>query len=160
MDSLISTFHIDTYAILSQVFNFAIIFIALYLFAVKPLSKLMAEREDKIKKGVTDAGLNAEMLANTQKEYDEMIVKAKMEADNILKQVKKDADVKKSEMMEKAKGEVGALIAAGKKSLEAEKIKMVEEAKKEVVSLVMLATEKLLEAKGANLEAQPPKFNS
>ena len=145
MDSLITTFHIDWKIIIAQAINFGIVFAVLYMFALKPLKKLMAERENKIAKGVEDARINAEMVANTKKEYDAVIAKAKAEAHELFQEGKKDAEAKKAEMMEKAKLEVAGLIENGKKTLENEKAKMVEEAKKEIVSLVVSATEKILE---------------
>jgi len=157
MDSLITTFHIDWKIIIAQAINFLIVFLVLYFFAIKPLKKLMAERVDKISKGLTDATSNALVLENTKKEYDDMIVKAKMEADVIWKQGKMETEVKKTAMIAKAKGEVDVLIEAGKKTLEAEKIKMIGDAKKELVSLVVKATEKLLESKGASYDEEAVK---
>ena len=48
MDSIISTFHIDWKIIIAQAINFGVVFIVLYIFALKPLSKLMNERAEKI----------------------------------------------------------------------------------------------------------------
>jgi len=144
MDSLISTFHIDWKIIVAQAINFGIVLLVLYVFALKPLKKLMSERTEKIAKGVTDAKENAEMIEKTKKEYDEVLNKARAEAHTIFQEGKKDADAKKAEMLENAKKEVDAMIASGKKTLEGEKAKIIEEAKKEIVSLVVLATEKVL----------------
>ena len=69
MDSLISTFHIDWHLIVAQAVNFAIVFAVLYWFALKPLGKLMEERKETIEKGLADAKSNAQLLANTEKEY-------------------------------------------------------------------------------------------
>ena len=70
MNSIITTFHIDWKIILAQAVNFAIVFAVLYFFALKPLNKLMAERAEKIAKGVNDAKTNAETLTATKAEYD------------------------------------------------------------------------------------------
>ncbi|MEA3399545.1 MAG: F0F1 ATP synthase subunit B [Patescibacteria group bacterium] len=145
MDSLINTFHIDWKIIIAQAINFGVVFLVLYLFALKPLKKLMDKREDKITKGVEDAKHNAELVQKTKEEYDEVITKAKSEAHQLFQQGKKDAEIKKTEMMTQAKEEVSTLIANGKKTLDNEKVKMVEEAKKEVVDLVVKVTEKILE---------------
>lgn len=144
MDSLITTFHIDWKIIIAQVINFGIVFAILYLFALKPLKKLMTEREEKITKGVTDAKDNAEMIEKTKKEYDEVLNKARTEAHELFQEGKKEAETKKAEMIENAKKEVESMIQSGKKTLESEKVKIIEEAKKEIVSLVVLATEKVL----------------
>ena len=145
MESLITTFHIDWKIIIAQAINFIIVFVVLYMFALKPLKKLMGERENKIAKGVEDAKINAEMVINTKAEYDAVIAKAKAEAHELFQEGKKEAEAKKTEMMEQAKLDVANLIQSGKKTLENEKVKIVEEAKKEIVSLVVSATEKILE---------------
>ena len=145
MDSLITTFHIDWKIIIAQAINFAIVLAVLYFFALKPLKKLMAERSDRIAKGLTDAKSNESLLASTKAEYDAVLAKARNEAHEIFLEGKKEAEIKKSAMMEDAKHEVESLIASGKKTLENEKARMVDEAKKEIVSLVVAATEKLLE---------------
>lgn len=147
MDSIIETFHIDWKIIIAQAINFGIVFVILYVFALKPLSKLMSERSERISKGIDDAKTNADILTRTETEYNEAIAKAKAEASKIFQEGKKEADTKRTEMLEKAKTEVSLVIDSGKKVLEAEKIKMVEEAKKEIVALTLQATEKLLGGK-------------
>ncbi len=145
MASIISTFHIDWQIMLAQAINFAIVLAVLYFFALKPLNKLMAERAEKIAKGVSDAKTNAETLAATKSEYEAALVSARAEAQAILQENRKNADKKRAEMLEVAKTDVEKLIQNGKKTLEAEKVKMVEEAKKEIVSLAMEVTKKLLD---------------
>ena len=146
MDSLITTFHIDWKIIIAQAINFGIVFAVLYFFALKPLNKMMSERTQNIEGGLKNAVKNAELLANTKKEYDSIMANARTEAHTIFQEGKKEAEVKKAEMLENAKIEVEKMITNGKKTLEAEKNKMVEEAKGEIVSLVVKATEKLLES--------------
>lgn len=147
MDSIISTFKIDWKIIIAQMVNFGIVFVVLYVYALKPLSKLMAERSEKINKGINDAKENAEILKSTSTEYEKVIAKAKNEANEIFQAGKKEAEAKKNEMIEKARAEVETMIANGKKSLEAEKAKVMDEAKKEIVALAMSATEKIISSK-------------
>ena len=147
MESIISTFHIDWKIIIAQMINFGVVFVVLYIFALKPLSKLMVERSEKIDKGIDDAKTNAATLLKTKAEYDEMLSKAQAEANKIFQEGKKEAENKKALMLEDAKKEVAGVIENGKKTLEAEKVKMVEDAKKEIVSLAMIATEKLINSK-------------
>lgn len=147
MDSIISTFHIDWKIIIAQAVNFGVVFVVLYIFALKPLSKLMEERSEKIAKGISDAKTNATILEKTSAEYEEALSKARIEANKIFQDGKKEAEAKKVLMLEDAKKEVSTIIENGKKVLEVEKVKMVEEAKKEIITLAMLATEKLLSSK-------------
>lgn len=144
MDSFIATFHIDWKILIAQAINFGVIFLLLYFFALKPLKKIMSERTNTIEKGLADAKHNAELIENTRKEYEETLGKARVEAQAVFAEGKKDAEAKKAEMIAKASSEVEAMIETGKKNLESEKNKMVEEAKAEIVSLVVAATEKVL----------------
>jgi F-type H+-transporting ATPase subunit b len=147
MDSIISTFHIDWKIIIAQAINFGVVFVVLYFFSLKPLSKLMEERSEKIARGMDDAKVNAALVEKTRGEYNDALLKARAEANKIFQDGKKEAEKKKTEMLEAAKVEVTTVIENGKKMLEAEKMKMIEEAKKEIVSLTMLATEKILSSK-------------
>ncbi len=147
MESIINTFHMDWHIIVAQAVNFAVVLIVLYLFALKPLNKLMSERSEKIGKGVSDAKANAELLQATKAEYETALAKARAEANDIFQSGKKEAEAKRTEMLESAKREVATMVEGGKKTLEAEKAKMVENAKKEVVALIVAATRKVLEDK-------------
>ena len=147
MESIISTFHIDWKIIIAQAINFGVVFVVLYIFALKPLSKLMSERSEKIGKGIDDAKTNAELVAKAKIQYDEAIAKAKSEANKIFQEGKKEAETKRASMLEEAKKEVDTLIANGRKTLEADKIKIVEEAKKDIATLATLASEKILSSK-------------
>jgi F-type H+-transporting ATPase subunit b len=147
MESIIETFHIDWKIIIAQAFNFIVVFIVLYIYALKPLSKLMKERSEKISQGINDAKTNALVLNQTQKEYDAKLQEARVEAQKIFDAGKKEAEVKKAELLEKARLDVATMIENGKKNLEAEKAKIMEDTKKEIVSLAMLATEKIISKK-------------
>lgn len=144
MDSFINAFHIDWKIIIAQVVNFGVIFLVLYLFALKPLKKIMQERTRKIEQGLKDAHDNALLIAQSKDEYESMLKKAKAEAHELFQEGKREAEAKKAEMIANAQKDVENMIVNGKKILESEKAKMIEEAKREVVSLVVSATEKVL----------------
>ena len=69
MESIIETFHIDWKIIIAQAINFGVVFVVLYIFALKPLSKLMAERSERISKGIEDAKKSKELLEQATLEY-------------------------------------------------------------------------------------------
>lgn len=147
MQSIISTFHIDWKIIIAQVINFTVVFVVLYIFALKPLSKLMKERSLKIGKGIADAKVNAEMLEKTNTEYEKALTRARAEANTIFQEGKKEAEAKRAAMLDDAKKQVAEIIENGRKTLESEKTKMVEEAKKDITTLATLAAEKILSSK-------------
>ena len=145
MDSFINTFHIDWKIIIAQAINFAVVLFVLQLLALKPIKKLMKERTERIESGLEDATKNAEILKNTKKEYKDVLLKARAEANEIFQEIKKEAEEEKKRMIQITGKEVEEMVLNGKKLLEAEKIKMVNDAKVEIVSLVVKATEKILE---------------
>lgn len=144
MDSFISTFHLDWKIIVAQAVNFAVVVFVLYRFAIKPLSKNLNERKIAIEKGLADAKANAELLESAKKDYEKVLSEARLEADKIMKTVKKEAEVKKVELLGIAQAEVSALTLSAQKDLESQKKKMIHDAKKELAGLVVLATEKVL----------------
>ena len=147
MESIISTFHIDWKIIIAQAVNFGVVFVVLYIFALKPLSKLMADRSEKIKRGIDDAKVNAEILKKTELQSEEILAKARKEADRIFQEGKKETEAHKMKMMEETKAQVALVMENGKKMMEAEKVKMVGEAKNELASLALLAAQKIMTEK-------------
>lgn len=147
MDSIINTFHIDLKVMLAQIVNFGIVFVVLYLFALKPMMKIMRERTQKIEKGLADAKENEKLLNNTQNDYRETIAKAKSEAHELFQTGKKEAEAKARLMLAEAEKEVSDMIANGKKTLEAEKSKMLSEVKNEIATLAVKIAEKLVAGK-------------
>lgn len=144
MDSLISTFHIDWKLMVAQLINFAVVLLVLWIFALKPLKKLMDERGATIEGGLENAKKQAELLAAQQTEYDAMLSKARSDAAALMNEVKVEAEARRGELLAQAKTEADNVIANGKKELAAEKSRILEEAKKELIGLVTSATEKVL----------------
>jgi len=147
MEEFIKTFHIDWKLMLAQTFNFGLVFLVFYFIVAKPLGKLIKNRTEEIETGLADAIKNSSLLERTKKEYTEVLTKARMEAQKIFDEGKKEALIKKDDMLTEAKIEVETLITKGKKTLEIEKAKMVEEAKKELAGLAILAAQKIIEEK-------------
>ena len=147
MEEFVETFHIDWKLMIAQIINFGLVFLVFYFLAAKPLRKLMKERTEEIEGGLTNAKTNEELLKATKTEYESALQKARLEADAIFNESKKEVVKKREEMIENAKKEVATMIDAGKKSLEQEKTKMVNDAKNELASLAILAAEKVMQEK-------------
>lgn len=144
MEALIETFHIDIKLMIAQIINFILVFLAIYLLAAKPLRKTIEDRTKEIEEGLHNSKKNREILENTKKEYDSIVLSARKEAEGILKTTREDAENKKREMLEVANKEVAILIENGKKSLEQEREIIMKSVKKEIVDLVIATSEKVL----------------
>lgn len=102
MQELLSTFHVDVQLIVAQLINFTILMVLIVYTVVKPLRKMMQEREDKIRAGVDNA-IKAETLVNTAKDKSKDLLKeAKAEAHEIKSQASVQGDVIKDAKLHEA----------------------------------------------------------
>ena len=144
MDSIISTFHIDWKIIIAQAINFGVVFVVLYLFALKPLNKLMAERTEKINKGLDDSKKADELLQKATEEYKENTVKLRRLSMDTQKELQKDLERLRAENLERIKTDNDEWTKKRIKQMEIDKKALVESAKGELVSLAMLAAQKII----------------
>jgi len=80
MGEVISTFHIDVRLLIAQAVNFAIVFVILYYFGIKPLMKILTERSKKIEDSLKNATKIEKELQQTESKRAEVIKKAKVSA--------------------------------------------------------------------------------
>lgn len=147
MEAIIETFHIDLRLLIAQAVNFAIVFFVLYLFALKPLMKIMGERTNKIEKSLKDAKKVEERILEIENDYNAALAKAKKEAALIMEKASELSEKKKAEMIIKAKDEIGQIINQEKTKMQSEKAKVLKEIKKEMGDLIILSVEKVLAEK-------------
>jgi len=147
MDSIISTFHIDWKVIIAQMINFGIVFVVLYIYALKPLGKLMKERREKIETGIDDAKKSSILLQKATEEYKENTIKLRKISIDAQKELGKDLERLRAENLDRIKADNNQWIKKRMEQMEIDKKALVESAKSEIVSLAMLATEKLLSTK-------------
>jgi F-type H+-transporting ATPase subunit b len=145
MDSLIETFHIDWRLLIAQVVNFGIAFSVLYFFALKPLKKVMAERTNKIARGLDQSKEIEKRLTEANEEYRKEIAKAKTEAGSIVEKAAAVGEEKRKEMLEEAKQEIENLVGREKITMENERKRVSNELKAEVAELVAESIKKILE---------------
>jgi len=147
MESIISTFHIDWKIIIAQAVNFGVVFVVLYIFALKPLGKLMAERSEKIGKGIEDAKKSNELLQKIDEEYKQNTIKLRQLSIDAQKELGKDLEKLRAENIERIKADNDAWTKKRIEQMEIDKKALVEGAKSELVTLAMLAAKKIMEDK-------------
>ncbi len=147
MDSLIEIFRIDLRLLVAQMINFAIVISVLYFFALKPILKIMKEREEKIEKSIEEAKRIEEKLQKTDDDYKKALSNAKKEANGIMEKATAQADIRKEEMIMKAKEDIGVIINEEKAKIQTEKAEVLKELKQEVAQMVTVSLEKILEEK-------------
>ena len=147
MDSIISTFHIDWKIIIAQAINFGVVFVVLYIFALKPLSKLMVERSERISKGIDDAKKSNELLQQSAEEYKQNTIKLRQIAIDSQKELTKELDQLRVKNLDRIKADNNEWTKKRAEQMEIDKKVLVESAKNELVTLVMLAAKKIMAEK-------------
>ena len=147
MDSIISTFHIDWKIIIAQAVNFGVVFAVLYVFALKPLGKLMKERSERIAKGLDDAKKSNELLQKVAEEHKQNTIKLRQISIDAQKELTVELDQMRAKNLERIKADNEEWTKQRKEQLEIDKKALVESAKSEVMTLATLAAEKILAKK-------------
>ena len=126
------------------ILTFLLLLTVLAKFAWKPLLKMLKDREDLIRSSLEDAEKAQTELANLNAEREEIINKARSEAQSILSEGKVAASKLKDETLKAAKDQAKSILTDAEKQIRIEKHKAIEEIKSEVVDLSLSVAEKLI----------------
>ena len=126
------------------IITFLILLGVLTRFAWKPLLKALETRENEISQSLEDAKKAKQELERLSAEGDEIIAKARSEAQGIVSEGKKAADQLTANTLNKAKEEAMANLSAAKEQIKIERDKAIVEIKGEVVNLSLSIAEKLV----------------
>lgn len=146
MQELITTFHIDWKLMLAQLVNFAIVLAVLYRFALKPLTKVLTERQETIEKSLQDAKDIEQRLSETEARSKQAIREAQKEASALIEQAKRQADERRKELLAKTKQDIEQLVSAAKRQIEQEKQAMVGDARRELGDIVVAGMRRIVGA--------------
>ena len=126
------------------IITFLVLFFVLAKFAWKPLLKMLKDREDMIRSSLNDAEKAQSELAKLNAEGEEIINKARSEAQAILSQGKAAAAKMKEATLNDAKEKAKSITEDAQKQIQIEKEKAIAEIKGEVVNLSLSVAEKLI----------------
>ena len=126
------------------ILTFLLLLTVLAKFAWKPLLKMLKDREDLIRSSLEDAEKAQTELANLNAEREEIINKARSEAQSILSEGKVAASKLKDETLKAAKDQAKSILTDAEKQIRIEKHKAIEEIKSEVGDLSLSVATKLI----------------
>ncbi len=129
---------------IAQLVNFAIVAMILWFLILKPLTKKLAERQKMIDDSIANSKRIEETVTRGERDYQDRIDRAKVEANKILEKANAEAGKMGDEMKVKAKKEIEGLVETAKRNIKNEKQEMVAELKKETAGFVAIAVEKIL----------------
>jgi len=143
MDDLIKTFQIDWKLLIAQMINFTVVIIVLGLFAVKPLIKLMKEREDRIAGGIKHAEEMEEKIKEIAKLKEEEIKQGRKDGQNLIIQAEKTAEDLRQEKIQKTILEIEKMAKEARGRIREERDEMIKDVKNELGGLIATALNKV-----------------
>ena len=126
------------------ILTFLVLLGVLAKFAWNPLLKMLKDREDLIRSSLEDAEKAQTELARLNAEGEEIVNKARSEAQSILSEGKVAASKLKDETLKAAKDQAKSILTDAEKQIRIEKHKAIEEIKSEVVDLSLSVATKLI----------------
>ena len=128
-----------------SIINIIILFILLKLILFKPISKMMSDRTEKIKKNITDAENNKVETEKIKGEHQQQLEKLKEETNTIINNAHQKAQLEAEEMIKKTKHEAELLLAKAREQGGAEVQKALENVKNQVAGLALQAASKVIQ---------------
>lgn len=139
--------------------NLAVLLLLMKKFLFGPVTKLLDERSKEISDTIDGANTKLEQAAKTQKEYEERLLNAKVEAQSIVEDAKKRAQLEYDQKMQAAQNDIAQMQANAQKQAQADRAAMMEGARKEIAMLALLAASKVSQQK-MDGEAEQALVNS
>jgi F-type H+-transporting ATPase subunit b len=125
-------------------FNFALLLVILYLFAYKPVLKLLDQRAERIRESLEAADRARKEAAESQARTQEQMAEARREGQRLLDNARVQAEKFREDEMSKARQEADAFIERARQDIQREKDGAIEEVKANFARLTIQAAERVI----------------
>lgn len=125
--------------------NFLILLGILYLFAYKPILRVMDQRSERIRESLEAADKAREEAATSQQDTQRQLNEARMEGQRLIEQAREMAERYRTEEKEKARQEAEAFILRAREDIQRERDAAVQEVRAHFADLAISAAEKVIE---------------
>ena len=124
--------------------NFLLLLALLYLFAYKPILRLMDQRADRIRDSLEAADKAREDAASSQEAIQEQITEARREGQRIMEQTREAAERFRTEEMDKAHQEAEAFVERARADIQRERDSALQEVRASFGDLAITAAERVI----------------
>ena len=125
--------------------NFLILLGILYLFAYKPIFRVMDQRSERIRESLEAADRAREEAASSQQDTQRQLNEARLEGQRLIEQAREMAERYRSEEQDKARLEAEAFIARARDEIQTERDAAIQEVRSHFADLAIAAAEKVIE---------------
>ena len=124
--------------------NFLLVLLLLYLFAYKPILRLMDQRADRIRESLEAADTARQEAASSQDAIQEQITEARREGQRIMDQAREASERFRTEEMDKARQEAEAFVERAKDDIARERDTALQEVRASFGDLAITAAERVI----------------
>ncbi len=143
MGAIFTTFGIDWHLLLINAVNFGLLLAGLTFFLYKPLTKMLAERRERVAQGVADAEAAGMRLKEIEESRSQRLAEAGAEADSIISSARASGSLKAHDIATNAEAAAARTLAEASAQATEMKREAINESKEEVARMIVLGIEKL-----------------
>jgi F-type H+-transporting ATPase subunit b len=125
--------------------NFLILLGILYLFAYKPILRVMDQRADRIRESLEAADRAREEAGRSQQDTQKQLNEARIEGQRLIEQAREMAERYRGEERDRARQEADAFIARAREDIQRERDVAIHEVRSHFADLAISAAEKVIE---------------
>ncbi len=130
--------------LVSQLINFGLLLLILYLLLYKPVLNVLRQRQERVARSMADADAARENAAKTQQDYDRHIADAQRKAQEIIAQAAQLGEQRRAEIEAEAMKRAEEIRQRAHDEAVAERNRVLAEVQGQIASLSMMATERVL----------------
>lgn len=134
------TFGVDWPHLIAQIISFSIVCVLLYLFAYKPILRMLTQRRELIAQGLANTEKIKAELAKTEAQRQEVIAKANIEAGHLIEEARTAAARLRAQETQKASAAAEQIMTKAREAAAVDRSRMLVQLKREVGRLVVQTT--------------------
>lgn len=128
----------------SQLVNFILLAVLLYLVLYKPVLRMLNERKERIARSMADVDAAREAAAKAQLEYDRKVAEAQRKAQEIIAAAAQTGEKAKADIVADAHREADRIKQDAIADAEQQKVRALADVQSQIAGLSMMATERVL----------------
>lgn len=135
---------INVPSLVAQIINFAILLTLLYLFAYKPITRMLDKRSEKIKESMDQAEKVRQQTAQAEENIKAQLEASRKEGQALIAQASQMGERLKEEARKEAKQEAEAVIVRARTEIQREREEAADALRREFADLAIRAAEKVI----------------
>lgn len=144
--------NLDPWNILFTVINLLVFFLIIKFFLLKPIKKVMDERQRMIEDDFNNAAETKKAANKLKEEYEGNVKAAQDKAAEIAKEAKKTAELQKQNIIESANNQAKQIVEKAQKNAKLEYDKTINKLESEIAGLALVAATKVVKEQSDNTD--------